>query len=171
MSKNKIKNLKPVIENRQARFNFELTENFEAGISLSGWEVKGIRAGQADMKDSYVMMKKGEAWLIGMNINPLNEVTHAVDPIRTRKLLLTKSELSKIFKATQEKGLTCIPTKLFWKENLIKIKISLGKGKTKFDKRRSLKEKEWKKKNQKLTIFLVTLNKSIKIPLHGGEMD
>ena len=70
MSKNKIKNLKPVIENRQARFNFELTENFEAGISLSGWEVKGIRAGQADMKDSYVMMKKGEAWLIGMNINP-----------------------------------------------------------------------------------------------------
>ncbi len=150
MSKNKIKNLKPVIENRQARFNFELTENFEAGISLNGWEVKGIRAGQADMKDSYVMMKKGEAWLIGMNINPLNEVTHAVDPIRTRKLLLTKSELSKIFKATQEKGLTCIPTKLFWKENLIKIKISLGKGKTKFDKRRSLKEKEWKREKSKI---------------------
>ena len=150
MSKNKIQNLKPVIENRQARFNFELTENFEAGISLNGWEVKGIRAGQADMKDSYVMMKKGEAWLIGMNINPLNEVTHAVDPIRTRKLLLTKSELSKIFKATQEKGLTCVPTKLFWKENLIKIKISLGKGKTKFDKRRSLKEKEWKKEKSKI---------------------
>ena len=150
MSKNKIKNLKPVIENRQARFNFELTENFEAGISLNGWEVKGIRAGQADMKDSYVMIKKGEAWLIGMNINPLNEVTHAVDPIRTRKLLLTKSELSKIFKATQEKGLTCVPTKLFWKENLIKIKISLGKGKTKFDKRRSLKEKEWKKEKSKI---------------------
>ena len=150
MSKNKIKNLKPVIENRQARFNFELTENFEAGISLNGWEVKGIRAGQADMKDSYVMMKKGEAWLIGMNINPLNEVTHAVDPIRTRKLHLTKSELSKIFKATQEKGLTCIPTKLFWKENLIKIKISLGKGKTKFHKRRSLKEKEWKKEKSKI---------------------
>lgn len=150
MSKNKIKNLRPVIENRQARFNFELTENFEAGISLNGWEVKGIRAGQADMKDSYVMMKKGEAWLIGMNINPLNEVTHAVDPIRTRKLLLTKSELSKIFKATQEKGLTCVPTKLFWKENLIKIKISLGKGKTKFDKRRSLKEKEWKKEKSKI---------------------
>ena len=150
MSKNKIKNLKPVIENRQARFNFELTENFEAGISLNGWEVKGIRAGQADMKDSYVMMKKGEAWLIGMKINPLNEVTHAVDPIRTRKLLLTKSELSKIFKATQEKGLTCVPTKLFWKENLIKIKISLGKGKTKFDKRRSLKEKEWKREKSKI---------------------
>ena len=150
MSKNKIKNFKPVIENRQARYNFELIENFEAGISLNGWEVKGIRAGQADIKDSYVMMKKGEAWLIGMNINPLNEVTHAVDPIRTRKLLLTKSELSKMFKATKEKGLTCIPTKLFWKENLIKIKISLGKGKSRFDKRRTLKEKEWKKEKSKI---------------------
>ena len=102
------------------------------------------------MKDGYVLMKKGEAWLIGMNIQPLNEVTQIVDPNRTRKLLLTKSELSKIFKSTQEKGLTCIPTKLFWKENLIKIKISLGKGKTKFDKRRSLKEKEWKKEKSKI---------------------
>ena len=114
MSKNKKINSKPVIENRQARFNFELSEDFEAGISLNGWEVKGIRASQADMKDSYVLMKQGEAWLIGMNIKPLNEVTHKVDPIRTRKLLLTKSELAKIYKATQEKGLTCVPTKLFW---------------------------------------------------------
>ena len=150
MSKNKIKNIKPVIENRQARFNFDLSENFEAGISLNGWEVKAIRAGQADIKDSYVLMKKGEAWLIGMNIQPLNEVTQIVDPNRTRKLLLTKSELSKIFKSTQEKGLTCIPTKLFWKENLIKIKISLGKGKSKFDKRRSTKEKEWKREKSEM---------------------
>ena len=156
MSKNKIKNLKPVIENRQARFNFDLSENFEAGISLDGWEVKAIRAGQADMKDGYVLMKKGEAWLIGMNIQPLNEVTHKVDPIKTRKLLLTRSELSKIFKSTQEKGLTCVPTKLFWKENLIKIKISLGKGKSKFDKRRSSKEKNGKEKKLKLRIFLPT---------------
>ena len=103
------------------------------------------------MKDSYVLMKQGEAWLIGMNIKPLNEVTHKVDPIRTRKLLLTKSELAKIYKATQEKGLTCVPTKLFWKENLIKIKISLGKGKTKYDKRQSLKKKEWDKEKLKIT--------------------
>jgi SsrA-binding protein len=103
------------------------------------------------MKDSYVLMKQGEAWLVGMNIKPLNEVTHKVDPIRTRKLLLTKSELAKIYKATQEKGLTCVPTKLFWKENLIKIKISLGKGKTKYDKRQSLKKKEWDKEKLKIT--------------------
>ena len=94
-------------------------------------------------------MKKGEAWLIGMSVTPLKEVTQEVDPYRTRKLLLTKSELSKIFKATQEKGLTCLPIKIFWKENLVKLKISLGKGKSKFDKRESIRQKEWKKEKAK----------------------
>lgn len=151
MSKDKKINPRPVIDNRQARFNFELTEDFEAGIALSGWEVKGIRSGSVDMKDSYVLMKDGEAWIIGLKITPTREVTFQVDPGRTRKLLLTKPELSKIFKATQEKGLTCIPTKLFWKTNLVKIKISLGKGKTKFDKRETLKRKEWDKEKSKIS--------------------
>ena len=140
---------KPVIENRQAKFNYELGENFEAGISLLGWEVKSIRASRVDIKDGYIIMKKGEAWLIGMSISPLKEVTHEVNPIRTRKLLLTKAELSKIFKGTQEKGLTCLPIKIFWKDNLVKLKISLGKGKSKFDKRESIKQKEWKKEKAK----------------------
>ena len=140
---------KPVIENRQAKFNYELGENFEAGISLLGWEVKSIRASRVDIKDAYVLMKKGEAWLIGMSISPLKEVTHEVDPLRTRKLLLTKSELAKIFKGTQEKGLTCLPIKIFWKDNLVKLKISLGKGKSKFDKREGIKQKEWKKEKEK----------------------
>ena len=105
MSKNKIKNVKPVIENRQARFNFDLSENFEAGISLNGWEVKAIRAGQADMKDSYVLMKKGEAWLIGMNIQPLNEVTQIVDPNRTRKLLLLNLNFLRFLNQLKKKGL------------------------------------------------------------------
>ena len=96
-------------------------------------------------------MKKGEAWLIGMSITPLPEVTHKADPLRTRKLLLTKSELSKIFKLTQEKGLTCIPIRLFWKENLVKITVSLGKGKSKFDKRQSIKQREWDKEKAKTT--------------------
>ncbi len=149
MVQNKKLNKKPVIENRQAKFNYELGENFEAGISLLGWEVKAIRSSQVDIKDSFVLMKKGEAWLIGMSVTPLKEVTQEVDPYRTRKLLLTKSELSKIFKATQEKGLTCLPIKIFWKENLVKLKISLGKGKSKFDKRESIKQKEWKKEKAK----------------------
>ena len=149
MIKNNKLSKKPIIENRQAKFNYELGESFEAGISLLGWEVKSIRAARVDIKDSYVLMKKGEAWLIGMSISPLNEVTHTVDPLRTKKLLLTKSELSKIFKGTQEKGLTCLPVKIFWKDNLVKLKISLGKGKSKFDKRESIKQKEWKKEKAK----------------------
>ena len=140
---------KPVITNRQAKFNYALGENFEAGISLLGWEVKSIRASRVDIKDGYIIMKKGEAWLIGMSISPLKEVTHEVDPTRTRKLLLTKPELSKIFKGTKEKGLTCLPIKIFWKDNLVKLKISLGKGKSKFDKRESIKQKEWKKEKAK----------------------
>jgi SsrA-binding protein len=96
-------------------------------------------------------MKEGEAWIIGLKITPNKEVTFQVDQNRTRKLLLTKHELSKIFKATQEKGLTCVPTKLFWKTNLVKIKISLGKGKTKYDKRETLKRKEWDKEKAKIS--------------------
>tara|TARA_B100000073_G_scaffold283631_1_gene244699 strand:- start:295 stop:771 length:477 start_codon:yes stop_codon:yes gene_type:complete len=149
MAQNKKIIKKPVIENRQAKFNYELGENFEAGISLLGWEVKSIRASRVDLKDGYVLMKKGEAWLIGMSVSPLKEVTQEVDPLRTRKLLLTKSELAKIFKGTQEKGLTCLPIKIFWKDNLVKLKISLGKGKSKFDKRESIKQKEWNKEKAK----------------------
>ena len=98
-------------------------------------------------------MKKGEAYIIGLSILPLKEVTFSVDPVRVRKLLLTKNELSKIFKATQEKGLTCIPTKIFWKDNLIKLKISLGQGKSKFDKRESIKRKEWEREKLKTKNF------------------
>ena len=86
MSKDKKINPMPVIDNRQARFNFELSEDFEAGIALSGWEVKAIRLGSVDMKDSYVLMKEGEAWIIGLKITPNKEVTFQVDQNRTRKL-------------------------------------------------------------------------------------
>ena len=149
MAKDKKINRQPIIENRQVKFNYALYDNFEAGIALLGWEVKAIRASRVDIKDGYVMMKKGEAWLIGLSISPLKEVTELVDPLRSRKLLLTKAELSKIYKATKEKGLTCLPTRIFWKDNLVKLKISLGKGKTKFDKRESIKRKEWNKEKAK----------------------
>tara|TARA_X000001036_G_scaffold165724_1_gene157166 strand:+ start:152 stop:625 length:474 start_codon:yes stop_codon:yes gene_type:complete len=149
MAKDKKINKQPIIENRQVKFNYELFDNFEAGIALLGWEVKAIRASRVDIKDGYVIMKKGEAWLIGLSISPLKEVTELVDPLRTRKLLLTKAELSKIFKSTKEKGLTCLPTRIFWKDNLVKLKISLGKGKTRFDKRESIKRKEWNKEKAK----------------------
>ena len=160
MSKDKKINRKPVIENRQAKFNYKLLESFEAGISLLGWEVKSIRASSLELKDSYILMKKGEAYIIGLSILPLKEVTFSVDPQRTRKLLLTKSELSKIFKATKNKGLTCIPTKVFWKDNLIKLKISLGQGKSKFDKRESIKMKEWEREKIKANKFNSNFSKN-----------
>ena len=160
MAKDKKINRKPVIENRQARYNYKLLESFEAGISLLGWEVKSIRASSLELKDSYILMKKGEAFIIGLSIVPLKEVTFSVDPQRTRKLLLTKSELSKIFKATKNKGLTCIPTKVFWKDNLIKLKISLGQGKSKFDKRESIKMKEWEREKIKANKFNSNFSKN-----------
>ena len=160
MSKDKKINRKPVIENRQAKYNYKLLESFEAGISLLGWEVKSIRASSLELKDSYILMKKGEAYIIGLSILPLKEVTFSVDPQRTRKLLLTKSELSKIFKATKNKGLTCIPTKVFWKDNLIKLKISLGQGKSKFDKRESIKMKEWEREKIKANKFNSNFSKN-----------
>ena len=153
MPKDKKINRKPVIENRQVKYNFKLLESFEAGISLLGWEVKSIRSSSLELKDSYILMKKGEAYIIGLSILPLKEVTFSVDPLRVRKLLLTKSELSKIFKATQEKGLTCIPTKIFWKDNMIKLKISLGQGKSKFDKRETIKRKEWEREKLRTKKF------------------
>ena len=160
MAKDKKINRKPVIENRQAKYNYKLLDSFEAGISLLGWEVKSIRASSIELKDSYILMKKGEAYIIGLSILPLKEVTFSVDPQRTRKLLLTKSELSKIFKATKNKGLTCIPTKVFWKDNLIKLKISLGQGKSKFDKRESIKMKEWEREKIKANKFNSNFSKN-----------
>ena len=160
MAKDKKINRKPVIENRQAKYNYKLLESFEAGISLLGWEVKSIRASSLELNDSYILMKKGEAYIIGLSILPLKEVTFSVDPLRVTKLLLTKNELSKIFKATQEKGLTCIPTKIFWKDNLIKLKISLGQGKSKFDKRETIKRKEWEKEKNKANKFSSNFSKN-----------
>ena len=97
MSKDKKRNPRPVIDNRQARYNFELLESFEAGLALEGWEVKGIRSGEVDMKDSYVLMKDGEAWILGLKISPPKEVTFQVDQNRTKKLLLTKSEFCLLY--------------------------------------------------------------------------
>ncbi|MDH4042283.1 MAG: SsrA-binding protein SmpB, partial [Gammaproteobacteria bacterium] len=109
MTKKKPKNSSNVIaRNKRASFDFQLLETFEAGVVLSGWEVKSLRMGKADLADSYVLVKDGEAWLLGSQIVPLNTAsTHFVtDPTRTRKLLLHKKELAKILAATAQKGLT-----------------------------------------------------------------
>ena len=143
MNKKKKKPENVIAENRRARFNFELTNKFEAGVSLEGWEVRSIRLGKAQIAESYVLLKDSEAWLIGCHINPLSSSHQENDPTRSRKLLLNKKELAEIFKSTQQKGQTCVPTKLFWKNNLVKCEIALAIGKQTRDKRQTIKARDW----------------------------
>ena len=142
-----------IVQNKRARFDYELLETFEAGIALEGWEVKALRAGKVQLTDSYVLMKDGEAFLLGSQITPLDTTsTHTVaDPSRTRKLLLHKKELAKILAATAQKGQTCVCTQLYWKKHLVKARVALARGKQTHDKRDTTKERDWNR--QKLRIL------------------
>ena len=126
-----------IVLNRRAKFDYHLEKTFEAGMVLEGWEVKSIRANQAQLSDSYVLVREGEAWLLGSQISPLSSAsTHiTTDPQRTRKLLLNAKEIAEIFQATQAKGSTCIATALYWKGPHVKCEVALGKGKKQHDKR------------------------------------
>ena len=153
MAKKKHKTPSNVIaQNKRASFDYQLLETFEAGIALSGWEVKSLRMGKADLADSYVLMKDGEAFLLGAHIIPLNTAsTHFVtDPTRTRKLLLHKKELAKILAAVSQKGQTCVCTQLYWKGHLVKARIALAVGKKAHDKREGQKEKDWNRQKQRI---------------------
>ena len=134
-----------IARNKRARFDYELGDRFEAGVALTGWEVKSLRAGKALLTDTYVLLKDGEAFLLGAHITPLNTAsTHVItEPDRTRKLLLHRKELSKIFAATTQKGNTCVALSLYWKNNRVKCEIALATGKKQHDKRAAIKEREW----------------------------
>jgi SsrA-binding protein len=138
--------------NKRARFDYHIDETFEAGVALTGWEVKSLREGKVQITDTYVLIKDGEAFLIGATITPLKTVsTHFVaDPTRTRKLLLHKKELAKILAATQQKGMTCVCMALFWKGHLVKAKIGLARGKQSHDKRQDKRDKDWDRQKQRL---------------------
>ena len=134
-----------IVVNKKANHDYFIGDRFEAGLALTGWEVKSLRQKKIQLVDSHVIIKNGEAFLLGAQITPLDTAsTHVVaDPTRTRKLLLHKKELSRIFSAIQQKGHTCVCTKLYWKNHLVKAQIALAKGKQTFDKRASIKEREW----------------------------
>ena len=150
--KNQKKPSNNIAQNKKARHDFHLSDKFEAGISLTGWEVKSLRAGKTEIVDSYVIMKNGEAWLLGAHINPLATAsTHFVpDPTRTRKLLLHKKELARILVATQQKGQTCVCTALYWKNHLVKCELALAKGKQAHDKRDADKDKDWARQKMRI---------------------
>ena len=140
-----------IVQNKKARHDYFIEDTFETGIALQGWEVKSLRDKKVQLVDSYVLIKDGEAFLLGCNITPLNTAsTHVVaDPGRTKKLLLHKKEWARLFIATQQKGYTCVCTKLYWKSHLIKAEIALAKGKQSHDKRATIKDRQWNIEKQR----------------------
>ena len=141
-----------IIANKRARHDYYIEDTFEAGVALLGWEVKSLRMKKVQLTDSYVLLKDGEAFLLGSHITPLDTVsTHYVtDPTRTRKLLLNKKELAKLQAAVTQKGQTCVCTQLYWKGHLVKARIALAEGKKAHDKRDSQKDKDWNRQKQRI---------------------
>ncbi|MBN1086739.1 SsrA-binding protein SmpB [Erwinia aphidicola] len=132
--------------NKRARHEYFIEEEFEAGLSLQGWEVKTLRAGKANISDSYIMLRDGEAYLFGSTFQPLSVAsTHYVcDPTRSRKLLLKKRELDTLIGKVNRDGYTIIALSMYWKNAWAKLKIGLAKGKREHDKRDDIKNREWK---------------------------
>ncbi|MEO6929857.1 MAG: SsrA-binding protein SmpB, partial [Casimicrobiaceae bacterium] len=134
-----------IVENRKAFHDYFIEERFEAGLALEGWEVKSIRAGRAQLKEAYVVVKKGELLLIGAHVSPLSTAsTHVqADPTRTRKLLMHREEINRLIGKVERAGFTLTPIDLHYKSGRIKLEIGLAKGKKQHDKRATEREREW----------------------------
>jgi SsrA-binding protein len=141
-----------IAENRRAHFNYHIEERFEAGVVLSGWEIKAIRAGQVQLTDGYVVIKSGELFLIGARINALRSASTHVhpEPDRTKKLLMHKDQIRRLIGKTEQKGYTLVPLNLHYKGGLVKAEIALAKGKQLHDKRESEKERDWEREKGRL---------------------
>jgi SsrA-binding protein len=134
---------RPIAENRKAGFDYHLLETFEAGLALQGTEVKAIREGGANLRESFCRFDRGEAYLIGANIGQYSHAGSAShDPVRPRKLLLHRQELNKLLGKTTEKGLTIVPLRLYFKNGRVKVAIALAKGKKSYDKRETIRRRE-----------------------------
>jgi len=135
-----------VATDRQASYRYNLLERWEAGVQLTGTEVKSLRSGQAQMKDAYAMVSDGEVWLHNMHIPPYGPAARENhDPERPRKLLLKRREIERLIGTTKEKGLTIVPTRIYFKGPYAKVEIALARGKDLYDKRRSVKERDQKR--------------------------
>jgi SsrA-binding protein len=141
-----------IAQNKRARFDYFIEEKLEAGLALQGWEVKSLRAGKAQITEGYVLIKDGEAFLIGAHVTPLRTAsTHIVaDPTRTRKLLLHRRELDRLVGAVERKGHTVVPLELYWKHGKVKLAIGLAKGKQSHDKRHTEKDRDWQREKARL---------------------
>ena len=138
--------------NKKAKHDYAIEDRFEAGLVLEGWEVKSLRAGRIQLRDSYVLLKDGEAWLFCSLITPLPTASTHIqpDPQRTRKVLLHREQISRLIGAVERKGYTAIATAMYWKKGRAKLEISLAKGKKEHDKRADIKEREWQREQGRL---------------------
>ena len=141
-----------IADNKKARFDYAIEDTFEAGIALEGWEVKSLREGRAQITESYVHLRDGEAWLLGAQITPLGTVSTHVhpDPTRTRKLLLHRHELDRLIGAVERKGYTLVPLNLHWRNGRVKLDVGLAKGKKTHDKRAAVKDRDWKRQQARI---------------------
>ncbi|MBC7203672.1 MAG: SsrA-binding protein SmpB [Pusillimonas sp.] len=141
-----------IVENRKARHDYFIEDRFEAGLVLEGWEVKAIRAGQVQLKESYVIVRDGEIFIIGMHISPLKTASTHIHPnaTRTRKLLLKAEEIKKLIGKTEQRGYTLVPLNLHYKNGRIKIDIALGRGKKQHDKRDTARDQDWAREKERL---------------------
>lgn len=151
MSKKPKKTSNQICTNKKARHDYFIEETFEAGLELLGWEVKAIRAGKMRITESYVIFKNGEAFLFGSHISPLLTSSTHVNPdsLRTRKLLLHRREINKLFGAVNQKGHACVALSCYWKGSRVKCEIALAKGKKLHDKRATLKERDFARDKQR----------------------
>lgn len=141
-----------IAQNKKARHEYQIEEQFEAGLVLQGWEVKSIRAGRVQMAESYVIIRENELWLLNMHISPLDTVSTHILPeaTRTRKLLMHRREISRLIGKVEIRGYTLVPLNLHFTRGKIKLEVALGKGKKLHDKRRDLKNRDWQREKDRL---------------------
>ncbi len=141
-----------IVDNKKAFHDYFIEERFEAGLALEGWEVKAIRAGRAQIKEAYVVLRNNEVYLIGAHISPLPTASTHIhpDPVRTRKLLMHASEISKLIGKVERAGYALVPLDLHFTKGRIKLAIGLARGKKQFDKRETEKERDWDREKARL---------------------
>ncbi|HEY8359085.1 MAG TPA: SsrA-binding protein SmpB [Ramlibacter sp.] len=147
-----------IADNKKAAYNYFFEERHEAGLVLEGWEVKALRAGKVQLTDGYVVIREGELFLIGCQINPLLSASTHVRPdsVRTKKLLMKKDEIRRLIGKVEQKGYTLVPIQLYWKEGKVKAEVALAKGKAEHDKRDTIKDREGKREVER---FMKARNK------------
>lgn len=141
-----------IVQNRKAQHDYSIEDRYEAGLVLEGWEVKAIRAGRAQLKEGYVIIRNAEMFLVGAHITPLPEASTHIkpDPTRTRKLLLKAEEISKLIGKVERAGYTLVPLDLHYVRGRVKLAVGLAKGKKQYDKRATEKEREWEREKQRV---------------------